>query len=48
MRAAKDLYSFWASNISEWLKQDLKKQGDDICLNLASPGVLRPRLKAKR
>ncbi len=32
----KDLYSFWGEHISEWLNKDLKKQGDDVLLNLAS------------
>jgi len=32
----KDLYAFWGDNISGWLNQALKAQGDDVLLNLAS------------
>lgn len=32
----KDLYAFWGGQLTEWLNQALKKQGDNILLNLAS------------
>jgi cytoplasmic iron level regulating protein YaaA (DUF328/UPF0246 family) len=47
----KDLYSFWGEHISEWLNEDLKKQGDDVLVNLASQeyfGAVKPKtLKAR-
>lgn len=47
----KDLYSFWGDHISEWLNKDLKAQGDDLLINLASQeyfGAVRPQvLKAR-
>ncbi len=47
----KDLYSFWGDRISESLNRDLKAQGDDVLLNLASQeyfGAVRPAaLKAR-
>ncbi len=32
----KDLYAFWGKTITEALNQALKKQGDDVLINLAS------------
>lgn len=32
----KDLYAFWGRQLTDWLNQALKKQGDNILLNLAS------------
>lgn len=32
----KDLYAFWGNNITLWLNEALKLQGDNILLNLAS------------
>jgi cytoplasmic iron level regulating protein YaaA (DUF328/UPF0246 family) len=47
----KDLYAFWGDNISAWLNQALKAQGDDVLLNLASNeyfgAVKRPALKGR-
>ena len=35
-KRGKDLYDFWGSKIAEALNKALKKQGDDILVNLAS------------
>jgi cytoplasmic iron level regulating protein YaaA (DUF328/UPF0246 family) len=35
-KKGKNLYEFWGNQITEVLKQDLKSQGDDIIINLAS------------
>lgn len=47
----KDLYSFWGEHITDWLNQDLKNQGDDVLLNLASQeyfSAVKPKsLKAR-
>jgi len=47
----KDLYGFWGEHISEWLNKDLKKQGDDVLVNLASQeyfAAVKPKaLKAR-
>lgn len=47
----KDLYSFWGEHISAWLNADLKQQGDDVLLNLASQeyfAAVKPKaLKAR-
>ncbi|MBV7564042.1 peroxide stress protein YaaA [Pseudomonas sp. sia0905] len=47
----KDLYAFWGEHISEWLKEALTAQGDDVLLNLASNeyfgAVKRKVLKAR-
>jgi uncharacterized protein len=32
----KDLYAFWGERITQWLNDDLKAQGDDVLINLAS------------
>jgi cytoplasmic iron level regulating protein YaaA (DUF328/UPF0246 family) len=46
-----DLYSFWGDNIVKVLNQDLREQGDNILINLASQeyykAVDRPTLKAR-
>lgn len=35
-RRGKNLYEFWGNRITEWLNEDLRQSGSEICINLAS------------
>jgi cytoplasmic iron level regulating protein YaaA (DUF328/UPF0246 family) len=45
-KRGKDLYTFWGASLTEALNAALKKQGDDVLVNLASNeyfGAVRPK-----